>query len=202
MEGKQIRIFIDDELMIEREDDSDPIGGYAIRSTGMRINQFEITDISGAPLLVEDFSTLNNWNARSGWELENQEIVVTDNMDSSLIYDINFSGYDYIAIDTFKRGQVQTNEEYIEELSFVINKTNDQAESDEIPCVIIAEFGGSIMEEIGWIDVDDRAKIGGGSIILPGVRVGKDSLIGAGSVVTKDVLPGKVVYGNPAREVS
>ena len=50
--------------------------------------------------------------------------------------------------------------------------------------------------------VDDRAEIGGGSIILPGVTIGKNSLIGAGSVVTKDVLPEKRVYGNPAKEVS
>jgi len=48
--------------------------------------------------------------------------------------------------------------------------------------------------------IDDGAKIGGGSIILPGIIVGKNALIGAGSVVTKDVKPGKVVYGNPARE--
>lgn len=50
------------------------------------------------------------------------------------------------------------------------------------------------------VRVEDGAKIGGGSIILPGITVGKNTLIGAGSVVTKDVEPGKVVYGNPAKE--
>lgn len=45
------------------------------------------------------------------------------------------------------------------------------------------------------------ASIGAGAIILPGVTVGEHSLVGAGSVVTKDVPPFSVVYGNPARVV-
>jgi maltose O-acetyltransferase len=41
--------------------------------------------------------------------------------------------------------------------------------------------------------------IGGGAIIFPGVVIMDDAVIGAGSVVTKDVPPGVTVYGNPAR---
>jgi maltose O-acetyltransferase len=41
--------------------------------------------------------------------------------------------------------------------------------------------------------------IGGGAIILPGITVGDDAVIGAGSVVTKDVPAGVTVLGNPAR---
>ena len=41
--------------------------------------------------------------------------------------------------------------------------------------------------------------IGGGAILLPGVTIGDDALIGAGSVVTRDVPPGATVVGNPAR---
>jgi maltose O-acetyltransferase len=41
--------------------------------------------------------------------------------------------------------------------------------------------------------------IGGGAILLPGVTVGDDAVIGAGSVVTKDVAPASTVRGNPAR---
>ena len=43
------------------------------------------------------------------------------------------------------------------------------------------------------------ASIGSGSTILCGVEVGEGAVVGAGSVVTKDVAPGMVVAGNPAR---
>lgn len=42
--------------------------------------------------------------------------------------------------------------------------------------------------------------IGGGAIILPGVTIGDDAVIGAGSVVTRDVPPGATVTGSPARQ--
>ena len=41
--------------------------------------------------------------------------------------------------------------------------------------------------------------IGAGAIILPGVTIGDDALVGAGSVVTRDVPDGVTVFGNPAR---
>lgn len=41
--------------------------------------------------------------------------------------------------------------------------------------------------------------IGGGAIILPGVTIGDDAIVGAGSVVTRDVPAGATVAGNPAR---
>jgi acetyltransferase-like isoleucine patch superfamily enzyme len=42
--------------------------------------------------------------------------------------------------------------------------------------------------------------VGGGAILLPGVVIGEESFIAAGSVMTKDALPGKVYKGVPARE--
>jgi maltose O-acetyltransferase len=44
--------------------------------------------------------------------------------------------------------------------------------------------------------------VGGGAVILPGITVGDDAVIGAGSVVTRDVAPGAIVAGNPARKIS
>lgn len=41
--------------------------------------------------------------------------------------------------------------------------------------------------------------IGGGAILLPGITIGDDALIGAGSVVTRDIPSGAVAAGNPAR---
>jgi acetyltransferase-like isoleucine patch superfamily enzyme len=42
------------------------------------------------------------------------------------------------------------------------------------------------------------ARVGGGSILLPGVTVGENALIGAGAVVTRDVPDRAIVTGNPA----
>jgi acetyltransferase-like isoleucine patch superfamily enzyme len=46
--------------------------------------------------------------------------------------------------------------------------------------------------------VEEGASIGANSTILPGLRIGKGAMIGAGSVVTHDVEAYSVVYGNPA----
>lgn len=45
------------------------------------------------------------------------------------------------------------------------------------------------------------ARVGGGSVLLPGVTIGVNAFVGAGSVVTKDVPDGAIVVGNPARIV-
>ena len=49
--------------------------------------------------------------------------------------------------------------------------------------------------------VKESAKIGGGSRILPFVTIGKNSLVGAGSVVIKNVPDNTVVVGNPAKKL-
>ncbi len=49
--------------------------------------------------------------------------------------------------------------------------------------------------------IEDDVWIGSRVIILPDVKIGKGSIIGAGSVVTKDVPPYTIVAGNPAREI-
>jgi maltose O-acetyltransferase len=56
----------------------------------------------------------------------------------------------------------------------------------------------------GWetsapIRIGDAVWFGGGAIVLPGVTIGDGCVIGAGSVVTRDVPAGSVAAGNPAR---
>lgn len=49
------------------------------------------------------------------------------------------------------------------------------------------------------VHIGKRAWIGAGATILPGVSVGDNAVVGAGSVVTHDVEPNTIVAGNPAR---
>lgn len=58
----------------------------------------------------------------------------------------------------------------------------------------------------GWeaadpITIGDAVWLGGGVIVCPGVTIGTESVVGAGSVVTRDVPPGVLAVGNPCRVV-
>lgn len=66
------------------------------------------------------------------------------------------------------------------------------------------KFGSSILELPVYrkkVIIEDYVHIGVGAIILPGVTIGKGSIIGAGSVVRKSVPPYSMVVGNPAEVV-
>ncbi|MDB4295570.1 hypothetical protein N9908_04920 [Akkermansiaceae bacterium] len=52
---------------------------------------------------------------------------------------------------------------------------------------------------LGGVKIGDMAYIGSNATILPGLEIGSGATIGAGAVVTKDVPPGKVVRGIPAK---
>lgn len=58
----------------------------------------------------------------------------------------------------------------------------------------------------GWeaaqpIVIEDNVWLGGGVIVLPGVTIGADTVVGAGAVVTRDLPAGVLALGNPARVV-
>lgn len=53
----------------------------------------------------------------------------------------------------------------------------------------------------GCIEIHDNCFIGGNSILIGDVSIGPDAIVAAGSVVTKDVEPGTIVGGNPARVI-
>lgn len=56
-------------------------------------------------------------------------------------------------------------------------------------------------EKEGKITIADGAYLGTAAIVLPGITIGKESVVGAGAVVTHDVLPHTVVAGVPARKI-
>jgi len=64
---------------------------------------------------------------------------------------------------------------------------------------------GSIQTDADWkvvsTEIGDRASIGTGATILGGIKIGINTLIGAGAVVTKDIPDNAVAVGNPARVI-
>jgi serine acetyltransferase len=58
------------------------------------------------------------------------------------------------------------------------------------------------VDRVGKIDIGDDVFIGHGAIVLPGVTIGSRVLIGAGTVISRDVAPNSVMVGSPARRVS
>jgi acetyltransferase-like isoleucine patch superfamily enzyme len=73
--------------------------------------------------------------------------------------------------------------------------------NDRYPRATVADRG--LQTEADWTVVPTRvcagASIGSGAVIMCGVTIGARAVIGAGAVVTKDVAPGAVVAGVPAR---
>ncbi len=68
------------------------------------------------------------------------------------------------------------------------------------PYVVLTNDPQPPSMETAGVEVHDFAVIATGSVILPGVQIGKNALIGAGSTVTRDVPEETVAFGNPAKQ--
>jgi acyl-[acyl carrier protein]--UDP-N-acetylglucosamine O-acyltransferase len=75
------------------------------------------------------------------------------------------------------------------------------------PGSVVLAHDASLLSQFGLYRIE-RTKIGSSvflganAVVLPGVTIGDGAIVGAGSVVTKDVAPHMVVAGNPARVIS
>ena len=62
-------------------------------------------------------------------------------------------------------------------------------------------FDGKFMDKVGKIVIGNNCFIGNGTKIMPGVTIGDNVIVGAGSIVTKDVPSNVIVAGVPARVI-
>ena len=73
--------------------------------------------------------------------------------------------------------------------------------NDKRPAATTA--AGDLQAEDDWqllrTTIGRRASLGSGAVVLGGITVGAEAVVGAGAVVTRDVAPGEVVAGTPAR---
>lgn len=68
-------------------------------------------------------------------------------------------------------------------------------------CIITCHDSSTFDGTVGNVTIKRGAYLGIGAIILPGITIGENSVVGAGAVVTKDVPPNTIVVGIPARAI-
>lgn len=108
---------------------------------------------------------------------------------------ISVGAYSGIGIDSYVGRGTQIGSYVMMGPEVMIFTTNHRASSTERPMMCQG------YEPTEPVIICDDVWIGARAIFLPGVRVGKGSIVGAGAVVAKDVPEGVIVVGNPARVV-
>lgn len=100
---------------------------------------------------------------------------------------------------------VYSNEEYIVDIgnrcAIAANVSFISESGPNFSCLGSLDFVKQNYIKKGKIIVKDDVWIGHGAVIFPGLTIGEASIIGAGSIVTKNVEPYSVVKGIPARKV-
>jgi acetyltransferase-like isoleucine patch superfamily enzyme len=104
----------------------------------------------------------------------------------------------------YKIGNVKWHNSHIDTLVPQLVEIGDNFVS--APGSIILAHDASLFIHIGTYRcqktvIGNNVFIGANAVVLPGVRIGDGAIVGAGAVVTRNVEPGTVVAGNPARKV-
>ena len=100
-------------------------------------------------------------------------------------------------LDSHKPAKIIIGENcYITRNVIILNHTDTRKGG---PMSIWENIGGK--REFADVVIGDNVFIAVGSVIMPGVKIGSDSIIGALSLVTKDVLQGTIVAGAPAKPI-
>lgn len=106
----------------------------------------------------------------------------------SVNYDTEIGSYTKIMDNTHITGNAKIGNHVF--ISVLVSTTNDNSMGNH-----------NYNEKMSGPIIEDYAKIGASASILPNVRIGENSIVGAGAVVTKNVDKNKVVMGIPAKVV-
>lgn len=160
----------------------------------IRVNGMPLIDIQdGASIRISENVTLNSWNRGYHVNLYAPVKLVAEGRGTEILIGRNtrihgscLHARSRISIgrDCLIAGNVQIFDCSGHDLSF-----------PEVDCRL------DTMGETKSIAIEDAVWLGTQVIVLPGVTIGRGSVVGAGSVVTHDVPPFVVVAGNPARMV-
>lgn len=93
----------------------------------------------------------------------------------------------------------------IQDKAFLVDRMIIQDNVFIGPCVVMTNDKYPVVNNLNYDALppilENGCSLGANCTILPGVRIGRNAMIGAGAVVTKDVLPWEVVIGSPAKRV-
>jgi len=154
--GKQITYTLNDQPFFEYQANQNLKGSYSLNSGGVTIRSITIKDSRGKSLISEK-KIGDNWSGWQGWTIKDNELIGVMAADTSkhagqlnLIHDLDFSGYDILAIHLWKEGTIQSLDDYRQEVKYKIKKTKQQADSDSVPEILVGEFGGTTLQEVEW----------------------------------------------------
>lgn len=137
-----------------------------------RMDVFPFNQFSlGAGSLIEDFSTINNG-----------------------VGDVHIGDRTIIGLGNTVIGPVQIGNDVMFAQNVVVSAMNHGYEDINVP-------PSKQKDIIKQIIIEDEVWIGANCVITIGVTIGKHSIVGAGSVVTKDIPPYCIAVGNPAKVI-
>lgn len=141
--------------------------------------------VKGAKIEIGDFCGFNSRTMSNKMGLNHPCIITINNMNAKLIIGSN-SGFSGVSIGCFKKIEIGSN---VLCGANVLITDSDWHQND-------FRSGGDKP-----VKIEDNVWIGYGSIILKGVSIGRNSVIGAGSVVSRSIPENVVAVGNPCKVI-